>query len=264
MRLSIFLFTLLIASKAVGQSLPAKEPIRLSGVIVNEANEALPFVTVTNLSTQQGVVSDEEGFFYLTFPAQDTLQLSAVNYEPYRLYFGDTARATNYDLKIRLSERTYQLENVTVFAFRDEAAFKRAVLALDDLPEPEKVVVPGAYQGPRQEKKASVGSPISFILDRFSKRAKYEQQVQQAQQEATYQKALSKKFNRAMIEQVTGLNEERLDEFILFCRLEDRFIEEFERVRHHCGYQPLLPRFSAAELTPAIGFLAPAGLLPPY
>lgn len=226
MRFWLFSFVLLISFEAMSQSLPAAEPIRLSGVIVNEADEALPFVTVTNLRTQQGVVSDEAGFFYLTFFAQDTLQLSAVNYEAYQLYFGDTAQATNYDLTVRLSEKTYQLENVTVFAFRDEAAFKRAILALDDLPEPEKVVIPGTYQGPRREKKASIGSPISFILDRFSKRAKYERQVQQAQQEATYQKALSKKFNRAMIEEITGLNEERLDEFILFCRLEDRFIEE--------------------------------------
>ena len=226
MRFWFSLFVLLITFEAVSQSLPTDEPIRLSGVIVNEADEPLPFVTVTNRRTQQGVVSDEEGFFYLTFPANDTLQLSAVNYEAYRLYFGDTAQATNYDLTIRLSEKTYQLENVTVFAFRDEAAFKRAVLALDDLPEPEKVVVPGSYQGPRREKKASIGNPISFIFDRFSKRAKYERQVQQARQEATYQKALSKKFNRAMIEEITGLNDERLDEFILFCRLEDWFIEE--------------------------------------
>ena len=226
MRFWFSLFVLLITFEAVSQSLPTDEPIRLSGVIVNEADEPLPFVTVTNLRTQQGVVSDGEGFFYLTFPAHDTLQLSAVNYEAYRLYFGDTAQAINYDLTVRLSEKTYQLENVTVFAFRDEAAFKRAVLALDDLPEPEKVVVPGAYQGPRHEKKASIGSPISFIFDRFSKRAKYERQVQQAKQEATYQKALSRKYNRAMIEEITGLNDERLDEFILFCRLEDRFIEE--------------------------------------
>ena len=226
MRFWFSLFVLLITFEAVSQSLPADESIRLSGVIVNEADEPLPFVTVTNLRTRQGVVSDEEGFFYLTFSAQDTLQLSAVNYEAYRLYFGDTAQATNYDLTIRLSEKTYQLENVTVFAFRDEAAFKRAVLALDDLPKPEKVVIPGSYRGPRREKKASIGSPISFIFDRFSKRAKYERQVQQARQEATYQKVLSKKFNRAMIEEITGLNDERLDEFILFCRLEDRFIEE--------------------------------------
>lgn len=224
--LLVFLWTILGFVQAFGQLRPDNAPIRLSGIIVNEADEPLPFVTVTNLTTRQGVVSNEEGFFYITFPAKDTLQLSAINYEAYSLYFGDTAQATNYDLKIHLSEKTYQLENVTVFAFRDEAAFKRAILALDDIPEePGKIVIPGTYQGPRLEKKASAASPISFIYDRFSKRARYERKVQQAKRDAKYQKTLAKKYNRAMVEKITGLNDSRLDEFILFCQLKDEFIE---------------------------------------
>ena len=225
-RLSLFLGFLVGWISTYGQSLPAGEPIRLSGVIVNEKDEPLPFVTVSNLSTHQGVVSNEEGFFYITFPASDTLQLSAVNYEASRLYFGDTAQATNYDLKIRLSERTYQLENVTVFAFKDEASFKRAVLALDDIPEEsEKIVVPGSYQGEPVKKKASIASPLSFVLDRFSKRAKYERQVQQARQDAAYQKTLAKKYNREMVGEITGLAEDRLDAFMLYCQINDAFVE---------------------------------------
>ena len=225
-RLLLFFGLLLGMTSTYGQSLPADEPIQLSGVIVNEADEPLPFVTVTNLATQQGVVSNEEGFFYLTFPAQDTLQLSAVNYEAYQLYFGDTAQATNYDLKVRLSEKTYQLENVTVFAFKNEASFKRAVLALDDVPaEPEKIIVPGSYQGEPVRKKASVASPLSFIYDRFSKRAKYERQVQQARQDAAYQKTLAKKYNRDMVKKITGLADDRLDAFMLYCQFKDAFIE---------------------------------------
>lgn len=154
------------------------------------------------------------------------LQLSAVNYEPYQLYFGDTAQANNYDLKIRLSERTYQLENVTVFAFRDEAAFKKAILALDDIPEePEKIIIPGTFQGTPTQPSASPASPISFIYDRFSKRAKYERQVRQAQRDAAYQKTLAKKYNRTMVGEITGLVDEQLDEFMLFCRFKDKFIE---------------------------------------
>lgn len=217
---------LLTIDWARAQSQPNDEPIQLSGVIVNKADEPVPFVTVSNLSTQRGVVSNDEGFFYITFPAQDTLQLSAVNYEPYELYFGDTARASNYDLKIRLSERTYQLEEVTVFAFRDEAAFKKAILALDDLPEePEKIVIPGTFQGTPTKPSASLASPISFIADRFNKRAKYERQLKQAQRDAAYQKTLAKKYNRTMVSEITGLADERLDEFMLFCRFKDKFIE---------------------------------------
>ena len=224
---SLLLAGLLIAAtQGFGQTPPPDDPIRLSGVIVDEANEPLPFVTVTNLATHQGVVSNKEGFFYITFPAQDTLQLSAVNYEAHQLYFGDTAQATNYDLTVRLSERTYQLENVTVFAFKDEASFKRAVLALDDVPEePKKIIVPGTFQGTPVKKKASVASPLSFIYDRFSKRAKYERQLQQAQRDAAYQKTLVRKYNRKLVGEITGLRDERLDEFMLYCQIKDEFIE---------------------------------------
>ena len=222
----ILVAALLGAFSGYGQSPETDEPVRLSGVIVNQADEPLPFVTITNLATQQGVVSNEEGFFYITFPLQDTLQVSAVNYEAYPLYFGDTARATNYDLKIRLSEKTYRLENVTVYAFKDLAAFKQAVLALDDVPEePRKVMVPGTFQGTPVKKKASVASPISFLFDRLSKRARYERQRQEAQRDAAYQKTLAKKYSREMVSRVTGLEDDRLDEFMLYCRLEDTFVE---------------------------------------
>ncbi len=216
----------LFALTGQAQSLIDSTAIKLSGVIVDDADEPLPFVTVTNLNTHRGVVSNEEGFFYITFSAEDTLQLSAVNYEPYTLYFGDTAQADDYDLKIRLSERTYQLENVTVFAFRDEAAFKKAVLALDDLPEePEKIVVPGTFQGTPTKRSASISSPISFVFERFNKRAKYERQLQKAQQKEAYQKGLAQKYNREMVGEITGLADEQLDEFMLFCEIKDAFIE---------------------------------------
>ena len=207
------------------QSTPSND-IALSGVIVNETGEALPFVTITNLATQTGVVSDEEGFFFINFDKKDTLRLSSVGYQSYQLYFGDTAQANNYDLKIRLSEQTYQLENVTIFAFKDEESFKRAILAMDDLPPEEpKIVVPGSYQGPRRKVRPSPANPISFIFDRFSKRARYEREAYKAQQAYAHQKVLDKKYNRDKVGKITGLTDEKLDRFMLFCQVENDYIE---------------------------------------
>lgn len=226
MKFFILIISLTLCSLlSQAQSIPPDEAIALSGVIVNEADEPLPFVTVTNLSTQTGVVSDEEGFFFINFDKKDTLRLSSVGYQAYQLYFGDTAQANNYDLKIRLSEQTYQLENVTIFAFKDEESFKRAILAMDDLPEEEKIVVPGSYQGPRREVKPSAANPISFIFDRFSKRARYERQAYEAQQAYAHQKVLDKKYNRDKVGKITGLTDEQLDEFMLFCHIQSDYIE---------------------------------------
>ncbi|MEM9831787.1 MAG: carboxypeptidase-like regulatory domain-containing protein [Bacteroidota bacterium] len=223
-----FLFILsfwLLALGALAQSTP-EGSIQVSGNIVNDQDEPLSFATVTNLTTETGVISDEDGFFYLTFQRSDTIRISSVGYQSAFLFFGDTAQVSNYDLQVRMSEQTYELENVTVFAFKDVESFKRAVLALDDLPEESpKVVVPGSYDGPRREPKVSPLNPVSFIASRFNRRAKYERMAREAQQDYDRRQRLSRKYNREMVGKITGLTEELLDNFMIFCRFEEDFIE---------------------------------------
>ncbi|MEM6843073.1 MAG: carboxypeptidase-like regulatory domain-containing protein [Bacteroidota bacterium] len=223
-----FLFILsfwLLALGALAQSTP-EGSIQVSGNIVNDQDEPLSFATVTNLTNETGVISDEDGFFYLTFQRSDTIRISSVGYQSAFLFFGDTAQVSNYDLQVRMSEQTYELENVTVFAFKDVESFKRAVLALDDLPEESpKVVVPGSYDGPRREPKVSPLNPVSFIASRFNRRAKYERMAREAQQDYDRRQRLSRKYNREMVGKITGLTEELLDNFMIFCRFEEDFIE---------------------------------------
>nr|WKN40279.1 carboxypeptidase-like regulatory domain-containing protein [Tunicatimonas sp. TK19036] len=227
MRVYILLFGLFLYSGSlIGQYNSADTTIQLSGNIVDDQDQPLSFATVTNLTTQTGVISNEEGFFYLTFQRKDTIRISSVGYEPAVLYFGDTAQATNYDLQIRMSDKTYELENVTVFAFKDEESFKRAVLDLKDIPdESPKIVIPGSYDGPRREPKSTPLNPVSYVFDRFSRRAKYERQARQAQQNYEHRKQLARKYNRDMVGEITGLTEGALDDFMIFCRFEEDFIE---------------------------------------
>ncbi len=215
-----------------GLCLAQTEPggaISLSGTIVDETDAPVPYVTISVLNRNEGVVSNAEGFFFLRFDRQDTLELSALGFEKQQLYLGDTATADNYDVNIRLSEKTYTLENITVLAYKDEEAFRRAILALDekDLPkETPKIRIPGSYEGPHIEKRPGAASPLSFLYDRFSKRARYEREARQAQQDYDYRKKLSGKYNRDLVGKVTGLQDEQLEEFMAQCRLEDTFIEK--------------------------------------
>lgn len=203
------------------------ESIRLSGTIVDHQDQAVPFATISIVSNGKGVVSNEEGFFFIRFPKKDSLLLSTVAHEPQYLYFGDTATTDNYDLKIRLSEQTYALEDVTIFAFKDEYAFKKAILAMDNLPEEqEQIHIPGSYYGPRREVKASPLSPVSFVADRLSKRARYEKEAREKIANSKRSNALAQKFNRELVEKVTGLPEEKLEEFMMYCRMKEVFVDQ--------------------------------------
>lgn len=199
--------------------------IRLSGTIVDDENQAIPFATISIANSGKGVVSNEEGFFFIRFPKRDTLVLSTVAHEPQYLYFGDTATTDNYDLKIRLGEQTYALEEVTIFAFKDEYAFKKAILAMDELPEEEQITIPGSYYGPRREVKASPLSPVSFIADRLSKRARYEREAREKIAASKQTNAVAQKYNRDLVGKVTGLQEEKLEEFMMYCRMKEVFVE---------------------------------------
>lgn len=199
--------------------------IRLSGTIVDTADQVIPFATISIANSGKGVVSDEEGFFFIRFSKKDTVILSTVAHAPQYLYFGDTATTDNYDLKIRLSEQAYALENVTVFAFKDEYAFKKAVLALDDLPEEEQITIPGSYNGPRKEVKASPMNPVSFIADRLSKRARYEREAREKIDASKHSTMVAEKYNRDLVGKVTGLKEEKLEEFMMFCRMKEVFVD---------------------------------------
>lgn len=98
--------------------------IRVSGHIVDQQDQAFPFATVSIGQNSRGVMSDDEGFFFISFPVSDTLILSTVAHQTQYLYFGDTATTDNYDLKIRLNQEVYELASVTVFAFKDEFSIR--------------------------------------------------------------------------------------------------------------------------------------------
>jgi hypothetical protein len=217
---------LLMAATTLAQEQPENMRISVSGHIVDEQDAPVPFATVSVGHSGKGVVSDQDGFFFIRFPVSDTLILSTVAHRTQYLYFGDTATTDNYDLKIRLSEEAYELESVTVFAFKDEYAFKKAILEMDDLPEKnEKIFVPGSYDGPRREVKPSVMSPVSLMASIFNKRARYEREAREKIASSQRSNALAQQYSRDLVGKVTGLNEDKLDKFMTYCQMRDIFRE---------------------------------------
>lgn len=220
----LLLLLFLSATTAFAQEQQHDRRISVSGHIVDEQEQAVSFATVSIGHSGKGVVSDEDGFFFIRFSKSDTLILSTVAHQTQQLYFGDTATAANYDLKIKLSEEAYALESVTVFAFKDEYAFKKAILELDDLPETsEQISIPGSYYGPRREVSASPMNPISFMANIFNKRARYEREARKKIAASQRSNALAQQYNRKLVGKVTGLEEQRLDEFMTYCQMKDLF-----------------------------------------
>ena len=120
-----------------------------------------------------------------------------------------------------------ELESVDVFAFRDEAALKKALMETKVSSEEAKkgIQLPGFYYGPRKESKPSaLVNPISFLHSKFSKEVKEQQQLAKYERQYDYQQAIKAKYNQAVVIKLTRLPEDKVEEFMDFCKLENSFL----------------------------------------
>lgn len=214
-----------LSFSAVGQK---QQSVEIIGEIVDsETNDAVPYVHVVNKRAGEGTVSNTEGRFWITMQREDTLLLSAIGFETFAFTLKDEVTTDKMVVTISMNLSTMQLKPVKVFAFRDEAALKKALLETRVPIEDNKrgIELPGFYYGPRKEVKPSAfGNPISFIASKFSKEIKEKKKLAEFEQKYDYQKLVKAKYNEHVVIKITGMAEDKVEEFMEFCKFDDSFI----------------------------------------
>lgn len=207
----------------------SKQLILLKGEVFSQENgEKVPFVHIVNKNSNLGTYSDLNGNFEIFITSNDTIVFSAVGYKKIEFTLSEIDFSLQeYKIKIFLDISYIQLSTVDIYAFKDEAVFKRDILNLQ-LPETPKYIIdlPQSQFLSAHDINPSLtlGGPISAIQNIFSKEAREHKKYAEALNEAPNQEIIRKKFNRKIIEDVTGLKEEGLSEFILYCKITDDFI----------------------------------------
>jgi hypothetical protein len=204
----------------------AQEPVKtvkISGhVMDSETSEPVPFVHIINLTANQGLTTNHKGEFYFTLSPNDTLVFSSVGYEKHVITLDQLSQDDKMNLKIDIKPSTTVLEGVEVVAGNPEA-FKKEFLALELPDRPERIMVPGAYDGPRRDYKPSVLNPVSFVYSMFDKKAKERIKLVQVQQETERWGQLRRKYD--FIKDIADIDDEELEEFLAFCHMDLRQIE---------------------------------------
>ncbi len=210
-------------------TLAQEKEIEIVGQIVDpESSETVPYVHIINSAMKKGVVSNTEGRFWIKMHKKDTLLFSAIGFEKYLFTLKDDLKSDKLIVTIELRHSTLELETVKVFAFKDEYALKRALIAAEVPIETNKkeIHLPGFYYGPRKEVKASpVWNPIGFVYDKVSKEAKEKRRLEQYEGEYDTQKFIRSKYNESVVIELTNLPEDKVEDFMNFCKLEDSFIK---------------------------------------
>ncbi|MEO1051912.1 MAG: carboxypeptidase-like regulatory domain-containing protein [Bacteroidota bacterium] len=227
---------ILIATLIVCGHQSKAQEIEIVGEIVSEEdNSAVPFVHVLNTNSRQGTVSNAEGRFWIKMSKTDTVLFSTIGFKKYAFTLKDEVTTDKLTVKIMLSQSTMELKPVEVFAYKSEEDLKRAILNLD-VPEEEKdyVELDGFYYGPKKEPKrfnttgngVGFSGPISGVANLFNKRVKEEKKFRKQQREYNnWVQNVKLKYNPTVVREITGLPEDKVEEFMEFCQLDEKFVE---------------------------------------
>ena len=125
-------FSVTVYSQAKTEAQGTNEKyIQISGVVLDDSLQPLPFVSIMLKNTRHGTVSDFYGFFTLVARPGDEIQFFSVNHKNKMYDLSDTLTGKHYSIIQIMTKDTFQLAQVNVFPWPSKEQFKRAILSLD-------------------------------------------------------------------------------------------------------------------------------------
>lgn len=144
-------------------SISAQEKIEIKGLIVDQSNYPVPFVAVGIVKKYLGTASTEDGefaFFATKNELQDTLSVSSLGYDPFKIKIEDFLNQEKKE--IVLIESTTELDAVTLLKSSDYVVNALKTLKDNTLSQPHKLEI--LYRGA-----ASESGKAKFFVENYIK-----------------------------------------------------------------------------------------------
>lgn len=212
----------------------------------------IPWSYIWNESTHKGSFADAEGSFIINGNLGDTLVFSSMGYQACVI----KGIAQTENLIIPLKTKVYALEAVQIRRFKNYESFRREFLAhqepeiksLAGLPTYRETLAPGQeYDALRTNPLAMVFSPISAIYANFSATEKSKLKVRQLKAEKNEYSGFNNWHTRENLAHYTGLSGEKLDKFILYCKINPKQLNNYDEYSYYTFIREKLAEFLQAD-----------------
>ena len=198
------------------------------GTVVDSSNgRVLPFVQILNESTRRAYITDSTGKFYIPCKNGDTLVFICLG------YYGKVVITDSLFRVVSLLPRSYNIEAVSIESYRSYDQFKRDFLKIEldkgpqieGLPDGKAIDVPILLDTNYIHSPAFlVMHPLSYLYYNLSKEEKSKRKVFYLERRQGEQLIVEKKFNREIVHRITGLDGDKLTNFIGFCNFSHQFL----------------------------------------
>jgi hypothetical protein len=195
-------------------------PIKLKGVVLNLEDESpVSNATILNYRTHSTAITDELGRFTMEMLNIDSLSISSIGYSKTTVRIPSDYLEMNV-LILYANPIRYALPQVDVSAKK---------LKVEGLPTGKKVEIAPELRGDAYNKKppiiAAVVNPASYLQYFLSKSEKDKRETRKAIISEKQWAFLSQYYNKALVMELTKVNEVQADLLMLYINSKDRFGE---------------------------------------
>jgi hypothetical protein len=186
-----------------------------------DSSKIVPLANVLNKTSGQRFIGSRSGLFKATVSPDDSVQITAIGYET--LYF--TARdiipeKAEDTIQLFMRPTAYLLRDVTiVYSNRRQDSLAR--LAAEFLKNDPLM---NNYDRITNANEGSIMSPLTALYMEYSKEGQDRKRFIEFMRHAEMLKQVDKRYNKKTIKRATGLDDEYLDDYILYCKLDRTFI----------------------------------------
>lgn len=213
----LLVLLLLSSTNLFSQPYFIEDLVNVKGQLVNEATgEGVPYAHIINQRIHGGTISDKDGFFSLQADPSDTLFVKSIGYVNYYIRVSDYIKTDDEQPVFKLAPIRYLIEEVDVVR-------KAPEVNMQGIPKGKKVDTPVELRSDAFSSNphwsAAIFKPLSFLQYNFSKKEKSKRTALatiKTQKEWEY---FSLVYNKDIIERITGLVDEELDDFMVYCNV---------------------------------------------
>jgi len=204
-----------IQSVSYGQLYFNEDMINVKGQVIDEmTKEALGYVQVLNMRVRGGTMTDATGKFSIQADPSDTLTFKSLNYKDKKVAVSAIITTENGMAKIALSP-------VKILLGQVEVTSNAPKVNMSGIPVGKSVAVPvelrSDYFASRPTTLTAIFQPLSYLSYKLSKVEKEKRATLSAIHSERDWKILSLVYNKDVIQRISGLRGDELEDFMLYC-----------------------------------------------
>jgi len=214
----------------LGLGVLRSQPVQVSGyVITADSGKAVPFASVIPIATGRGVFTNYIGYFSLLIDRRDTLEIRALGFSNQSFYLPPDFSGNYFSGNISLRPIAYELSEVNFNPW----AYEQVLAKAKNLPLPgagnvslSDPLIGSDYFAPRMGAGLVFAGPFTALYNKFSRKGREMERLRELLQERDGATRAARKLTPELIQDVTGLNYEDIQDFVRYCQLGTEFVRD--------------------------------------